>query len=521
MIKYYLKYILLLFSSLFLSCAETEEGIINEIDGTYTRLLISPLDSFQTKSRSYSNYASRQLNFQDGDSLLLINISNGFRSKMIYNSSLSCFECDAILNPNDEISVVYPYVDISIVSNRILLNALFQDGYKVNHYYWGNTNIGKVESRTIVSINLFNICNTCSISVTDEKNNSIAIKAISLSALKGKLYKSRFLNIRTGCWEEGLYAETIKIASDSTFPDGKITCSLIPTSALVKGTVEDLKNNFFEGEAEQTIFSENDSSYVTISCTTPALAKDYVVVCGIKWAKGNLLYAGDEKGTDGFQPHWRIASTQYEYFNPVYGMSGTPLAMDLPYDTVHIHVFNWGTCGENALDVTKYGTRSNTDISGKMYTDKYLKYETTNFGEALYGDVVYWASNGKWRMPKLEELYTLFSVASYSCGYIRTLEGELVFGYYFTTPIGKRITDTETICYYTEEDLDYGLFLPGAGYRQQAVPYLKRVGKCGFYWDSNQGDGPEHMCIRFISNNLFWSADGGNYGRSIRPVLTE
>lgn len=523
MIRYSLKSIFILLGSLFfISCTENIDLIPNKNEGVYTRLLVSPFfDTIHTKNRSYSGDIDKHLEFQDGDSLLLVNISNGFHSKMIYNSTLSSFEGDVILNPKDEISVVYPYKNIPIISNRILLDALFQNGNKANNYYWGNTDVDEVDSCTRISINLFNLCNTCSIDVVDEENSSMAIKTISLSALKGKLYDSRFLNIRTGNWEEGTFAETINIVSDSIFLDGKITFSLIPTSALIKGVVKDLKDNLLEGKAEQQIFGENDSSCITISCITPASSKEYVVVCGIKWAKGNLLYARDEDGAEGFQSHWRIGLTQYEYFNPVYGMNGTPLATDLPYDSVHVHLFNWGTCGENALDVTKYGTSSNTDISGKMYTDKYLKYETTNFEKALYGDVVYWASNGKWRMPNLEELYTLFNVASYSCGYVHTPEGELVFGFYFITPVGERITDIETIHYYSQEDLDNGLFLPGAGYRQQAVPYVKRVGKCGFYWDSNQGNGSEHMCIRFINNKLFWSGDGATYGRSIRPVLTE
>ncbi|MCD8235999.1 MAG: hypothetical protein LUD00_04950 [Prevotellaceae bacterium] len=525
MIKHHLKHIFILLSILLFGCVEEKEYFDNPIiESKTTHLILTPIFGNinpQPSKTRISHGIVGDNDFQDGDSLLLVNISNGFHSKMLYNSELGAFEGDALLHKNDEISVVYPYKDLPINNNRILLDALFQNGYDVNNYHWGITTTNEVDSCTRFSIKLFNLCNTCSVDVVDEDDNPIAVKSLSLSALKGKLYKSRFLNIKTGSWEEGTYAETLNIGGDTIFSDGRIQLSLIPTYVLIKGYVVDFKDNSFEGKAEQQIFSENDSSYLRISCTTPASAKEYVVVCGIKWAKGNLQYAGDEDGAIGFQLHWRLDSTQYEYFNPVYGMQGTPLAEDLPYDTIHVDVFNWGTCGENALDITKYGTKSNTDISGKMYTDKYLRCETTDFEKALFGDIVYWASNGKWRMPNIEELYTLFNVASYSCGYVCTPEGELVFGFYFTTPVGNRITDTDTIRYYTQEELDNGLFLPGSGYRQKSVPYLKRVGKCGFYWDSNQGEGSEHMCIRFISNKIFWSGDGPTYGRSIRPVLSE
>ena len=109
-------------SLFFISCTENIDLIPNKNEGVYTRLLVSPFfDTIHTKNRSYSGDIDKHLEFQDGDSLLLVNISNGFHSKMIYNSTLSSFEGDVILNPKDEISVVYPYKNIPIISNHLLV----------------------------------------------------------------------------------------------------------------------------------------------------------------------------------------------------------------------------------------------------------------------------------------------------------------------------------------------------------------------------------------------------------------
>ncbi len=516
----------LLFLVLFLcSCGNDNDksgtGQQPEQTGIRTHLLISvtfPSDQCQ-RVQSPSGIHSTE-DFQEGDALLVVDLSNGYCGKMIYNPTSSCFEGDALLNMEDELSVVYPYPDEYVEKGRIRLFALPQDGKAPHPYYWGFTKLDMVNEDTYLSLRIYNLCNTCTVNIVDENEQPIALRSVSLSALKGKLYASRMLNLRTGNWEDGVDAQNVDIANESGIADGKLVLSLIPTSALIHAVITDNKGNTFEGEAVQTTFKENAEESLTICCITPAESKDYIIVCGTKWAKGNLQYISDEEGAEGFQPNWRLAPTQYHYFNPVYGTQGTYLSVDLPYDTEHVDLFNWGACGKNALDITQYGTRSCTDIAAKMYTNKYLSLETDDFDAALFGDIVYWATRGRWRMPRLEELYALYAEASYSFGYVQTPEGNLVFGFLFTTPVGERITDT-TVHYYSKADLDNGLFLPGAGFRQQKTAAIKRAGKCGFYWDSYQPENANRMCLRFIDTTLFWSGDGALYGRSIRPVLNE
>ena len=62
---------------------------------------------------------------------------------------------------------------------------------------------------------------------------------------------------------------------------------------------------------------------------------DYVSVCGIKWARGNLQHLGEE---------WKIADHQWEYFNYVDGNTGSSVTQS----SSQMDHFNWGVCGVNA-----------------------------------------------------------------------------------------------------------------------------------------------------------------------------
>ena len=92
---------------------------------------------------------------------------------------------------------------------------------------------------------------------------------------------------------------------------------------------------------------------------------DYVSVCGIKWARGNLQHLGEE---------WKIADHQWEYFNYVDGNTGSSVTQS----SSQMDHFNWGVCGVNALTTsfTVCAKKVSQDISGKMFTDVLLRPQT-------------------------------------------------------------------------------------------------------------------------------------------------
>ena len=95
--------------------------------------------------------------------------------------------------------------------------------------------------------------------------------------------------------------------------------------------------------------------------------------------------------------HGKIADNQWEYFKPRYGLhrsSTEAYKHEIEQADDQIDHFNFGVCGNNALTYSKdvYGNTTKTDIAGKMYTDDKFTNETTDFNQAAFGDIAYWAT---------------------------------------------------------------------------------------------------------------------------------
>lgn len=244
--------------------------------------------------------------------------------------------------------------------------------------------------------------------------------------------------------------------------------------------------------------------------------KPYVEVCGVKWAKGNLQYQIG-RTSNGFMTNWSIADEQYKYFNLRYGRK----EYGINQNNDSIDHFNWGVCGANSLTTIKLFSRlTNSSICGKMFEDKYCTKETQDYETALFGDLAYWASKGQYRLPTESEMKLLLDSASFTPSFLKLNNDSIIYGYYFYTPENERVVST-TARVITLQDLDYGLFLPGAGFRDLNTDSIIRAGACGFYWHGtpNTEEASSGLyTLRFIYENIFWSHDNRNYGRSIRPV---
>lgn len=237
---------------------------------------------------------------------------------------------------------------------------------------------------------------------------------------------------------------------------------------------------------------------------------DYVSVCGIKWARGNLQHSGEE---------WKIADHQWEYFNYVDGNSGSSISQS----SSQMDHFNWGVCGANALTTSLSVCAKNVsqDISGKMFTDQECTAETSDFGAALYGDIAYWATQGAWRLPTEAELEKLYNEASYQYGYYTTEDGKNVYGYLFTPPMKSGRVENTSPRQITDEELVGGLFLPAAGYHIYAGSTISSAGKVGYYWTSQYRDAGSNNYAYYLElqpTQIRWAGNASYYGRSVRPV---
>ena len=112
------------------------------------------------------------------------------------------------------------------------------------------------------------------------------------------------------------------------------------------------------------------------------------------------------------------------------------------------------------------------EISGKMYTDQTCVNETTDFAAAKFGDVAYWASNGKYRMPTADEMQKLYTDACRIAATYTTADGVEVAGtYYYNPGAGETAGAVEGTKVVTNDDMSKGLFLPWTGRGQNKVEY--------------------------------------------------
>ena len=508
------------------SCANDEcnkkENGLSEFQTNHVKLHINVISPSLTRGSLESSYC-----FNDKDSLRLFNISKNIDTKFVYDSTLHAFVGDLAISQDDEITVVYPYINEKVNNNVITMTQSWKTKLPSNTFetgvYWGFTN---VDSNTNdISLSVYNITSSANFVFVDSDKRPISISKISLFVNKGGFYSRRQLNIRTGSLEGGelsLTSPSFIGKTESSFDDGLLKICFFPTSVAIDFSIEDVKGNIFQSSLLQKSWNETTSTIDTIECNLVQEFQSYVDVCGTKWAMGNLQYNKFLRGDKGFVEHWKLADHQYDYYNPNYGnVSDSAI-----WDPNRQDRFNWGAVGDKVLEISNRGRVKDSaiDISGKMYLweSKYgfmrPDLETTDFEKAEFGDLCYWASHGKYRLPTRDEMYTLYAQASCAFGFAKDEDGNLIRGALFFTPKGKReVVTTRRV--FSSKDLKNGVFLPGAGFRQCGEGVVLRTGQ-GFYWNSFQDSEDNGIfSLRYINTVLYWSKDGSHYGRSMRPVL--
>ena len=203
------------------------------------------------------------------------------------------------------------------------------------------------------------------------------------------------------------------------------------------------------------------------------LRKDYIKVKGVKWAKGNLQYK-DGAGQDSFQAGWRIAPNQWHNFKYVEASADAPTRYDYTNANEEFEHFNFGGLGRYAKYYTANMKPSKAMvISGKVYSNIDGTSELSGADRFAYnsdtasswGDVAFWASMGKYRMPTNAEMQILHNVSDKLLGWYVTPDGKKIWGILFRTPNPKRTTNSKPEMRFTDADLESGLFLPNAGRR--------------------------------------------------------
>ena len=278
-----------------------------------------------------------------------------------------------------------------------------------------------------------------------------------------------------------------------------LTCLIDGDGDIIEGTQKSLK--------PATISSGDYIIMPVLDLKKSELRKDYVKVIGVKWAKGNLVrdaqnswHTAQEGVDDGFQTGWGLHDEQWKYINwdGSLNISGYDNRYNQNNDS-YFDLFSWGGIGRQASyrSGRLVPATSNYDISCKVFwgyvntdlekcrpenltllegqacfstelaSNGNSQYTKDGKAAAIAGDVAYWASKGKYCMPKkglLSDLsHSSKSKASFQYG--KYVKGDVtVYGYLYTTPQGEIVRSNQEVTF-TDADLESGLFLPMAGRR--------------------------------------------------------
>lgn len=232
----------------------------------------------------------------------------------------------------------------------------------------------------------------------------------------------------------------------------------------------------------------------------PISESDYIEIGGVKWAPANFIFDGD----------WKIADKES------FSIESNSVSK------TYTDIFNWGVLGNRAREYGKtvdyyLSVGKQTFIDGVMYKDKQGKSRTYSYNKATYGDVVYWATKGKYRLPSHSDLYCIAPLATEAITSIDGIISE------FTTVDGMKGYK------FTDETNGNSMFLPAGGYRDI---YGNRVayGEIGRYFSGNSTSASNATVLYFDKDRIVMTdthvGDNGHmgyksYGAYIRPVLAE
>ena len=178
--------------------------------------------------------------------------------------------------------------------------------------------------------------------------------------------------------------------------------------------------------------------------------------------------------------------------------------------------------GANALAIDEtHGGTANTSFEGKLFTDAKLQNATTDFEKAAFGDLAFWATKGKYRLPSRKESIALLNDASWQYGYVETNDMK-IYGFLATNPAnGVPERNLRFAKPLTEEDIAKGVFFPSAGSRYEKGE-LRNVGYGAYYWVGKVWEDQDSWGY-FISADRdgvygIDQGDDGTKGNCIRPV---
>lgn len=260
------------------------------------------------------------------------------------------------------------------------------------------------------------------------------------------------------------------------------------TSANVKDLEVLLVNDL--GESSSTIPYSVLISEKSVSYADDGEKDDCMRICGVDWAKGNLMY---DNGT------WRLGKSQDETF------------------------YYKGITSNSQNEFFSFGDVS-SDGLGSWYTHAFDLYGCISIKGDPAADVAAAHLSG-WTLPSRAEFQTLINHASWQYGY--TLQGQKkVYGVLFYTKSNKKVRSLTPVYFDSENLNEMGLFLPAMGRR----PHDDDGTICYMSGEANKNPRSSYpvyslegnaYCLKQSNQNLMVDIVGSyvySYQINVRPV---
>ena len=458
------------------------------------------------------------------------------------------------------VSKIISYVPSAKIQKYVSLNLSRQDGTAASlgsrfDYQCKTAHPQKVEADKLdIKIGkLQRLVSFWGLRFTDENNNKLSnIDSIYVSNIKA----SGVLNLTDNTFASDDQYEANKSiavipANGTKFTSANNQYTYI---ALLPGNYTNVhimvysKGKMYEQEYANVNLTADNVYHTDILHMTPVDPKPWVEVQGVRWATGNFIHYGPERGG-----YWGIAPAQWwisqravtlnnrrKVTNYSNGTSTSQFA-DFPTQKVEdVDLFRYGHIKE-ALKLKDNQVFKYSVAGKKLYypssPGSYTDWDINGTG-ATRGDIAWYYTKDKhqhYRMPTGDEMKKLYTEARAIPAYCYTDKGTKVYGAYFTTSTSRGYHEfpakrfVKSIDSYTNVtaliQANKGLFLPYTGLRDPGSDGMKMRdlsndgNAYGQYMTTDESQWKDRSADFFFGAAEWnWAEHPKTQAKAIRPV---
>lgn len=458
------------------------------------------------------------------------------------------------------VSKIISYVPSAKIQKYVSLNLSRQDGTAASlgsrfDYQCKTARPQKVEADKLdIKIGkLQRLVSFWGLRFTDENNNKLSnIDSIYVSNIKA----SGVLNLTDNTFASDDQYEASRSIAVIPAPGTKFSSANNQYTyiALLPGNYTNVhimvysKGKMYEQEYANVNLTADNVYHTDILHMTPVGPKPWVEVQGVRWATGNFIHYGPERGG-----YWGIAPAQWwisqravtlnnrrKVTNYSNGTSTSQFA-DFPTQKVEdVDLFRYGHIKE-ALKLKDNQVFKYSVAGKKLYypssPGSYTDWDINGTG-ATRGDIAWYYTKDKhqhYRMPTGAEMKKLYTEARAIPAYCYTDKGTKVYGAYFTTSTSRGYHEfpakrfVKSIDSYTNVtaliQANKGLFLPYTGLRDPGSDGMKMRdlsndgNAYGQYMTTDESQWKDRSADFFFGAAEWnWAEHPKTQAKAIRPV---